>query len=135
VGCVHGAPAVLGGEDELERHRQSGGARAGTPGDLRAVPDGGEGRLDRVGGAQVDPVLGRVVIERQELLGVVGDLGDGLAELRAIGVGEGPDRLLGMGFILRPPDLGQVLLRARVRRFGQRREDVAGLVELMPTSA
>jgi hypothetical protein len=49
VGSVDRAPAVLGGLDELERHGQPGGARAGSSGDLGAVPDGGEGRLDRVG--------------------------------------------------------------------------------------
>ena len=58
VGCVHGAPAVLGGFDELERHREAGRLRAGPFGDLRAVPYGGEGGLDRVRGAQMDPVLG-----------------------------------------------------------------------------
>src|SRR5947207_2659936 len=51
VGCVHGAPAGLGGLDQLERHGQSGRAGAGSLGDLGAVSDGGEGGLDRVGGA------------------------------------------------------------------------------------
>ena len=59
VGCVHGAPAVLGGLDELERHRDTGGPRSRFLRDPLAESDGGEGRLDRVGGAQVDPVLGR----------------------------------------------------------------------------
>src|SRR3954451_7913215 len=45
---------------------------------LVRVPDGGEGRLDRVRGTQMDPVLGGVVVEREELVEVVGDLGDGL---------------------------------------------------------
>ncbi len=36
-----------------------------------AVPDGGKGGLDRVRGAQVDPVLGGVVVEREQHLGVV----------------------------------------------------------------
>jgi hypothetical protein len=47
VGCVHGAPAGLGGLDEFECHGQSCGAGAGSLGDLGAVPDGGEGGLDR----------------------------------------------------------------------------------------
>ena len=58
VGCVHGAPAVLGGLDELECHREPGGARTRALGDLRAMPDCGEGRFDRVRGAQVNPMLG-----------------------------------------------------------------------------
>jgi len=35
VRCVDGAPAVLGGLDELERHGQPGGAAAGSAGDQR----------------------------------------------------------------------------------------------------
>jgi hypothetical protein len=37
-------------------------------------PVGGEGRSDGVARAQVRPVPGRVVIERQQVLGVPGDL-------------------------------------------------------------
>ena len=47
VGCVDRPPAGLGGLDELERHRQPGGSRTRALGDLRAVPDGREGGLDR----------------------------------------------------------------------------------------
>jgi hypothetical protein len=35
VGCVDRAPPVLGGLDELERHRKAGGLGAGPLGDLR----------------------------------------------------------------------------------------------------
>ncbi len=63
VRSVDGAPAGLGGLDQLKCHRQPRGLGAGAAGDLGAVPDGGEGRLDRVGGPQVDPVLGRKVVE------------------------------------------------------------------------
>src|SRR5665648_1008489 len=73
VWCVHGAPPALGGFDELERHRDAGGFGPGALGDLGAVADGGEGRLDRVRGPQVDPVLGGVVVEREQLLDVIGD--------------------------------------------------------------
>jgi hypothetical protein len=41
--CVDHPPAVLGGLDELERHRQPGRSRAGALCDLGPVPDGGEG--------------------------------------------------------------------------------------------
>ena len=36
---------------------------------------------DRVGGAQVDPVLGGVVVEREEHVEVLGDLGGRLGHL------------------------------------------------------
>lgn len=65
VGCVHRASAVLGSLQELEGHGQAGGPRSRPAGELAAVAHGGEGRLDRVGRAQVDPVLGREVVERQ----------------------------------------------------------------------
>lgn len=48
VGCVHGPPPVLGGLDELERHRDPGGTGAWALGDSLTQPDGREGRLDRV---------------------------------------------------------------------------------------
>ena len=84
MGCVDGAPAGLGGLDQLERHRDAGGPGAGALGDPLAQPDGGEGRLDRVRGAQVDPVLGGEVVERQQHVEVVGDLRDGLGPLGAV---------------------------------------------------
>jgi hypothetical protein len=40
----------------------------------------------------MDPVLGRKVVERQQLLDVVGDLGDRLRKLRTIGRLERLDR-------------------------------------------
>jgi hypothetical protein len=45
---VDGAPADLGGFDELERHSQPVGLAAGSAGGLGAVPDGRERRLDRL---------------------------------------------------------------------------------------
>ena len=51
-----------------------------------------EGTLDGVGGAQVLPVLGRVVEEGQQRLSVVGDLGDRLGPLDAVLGGERLDR-------------------------------------------
>jgi len=85
VGCVDRAPAGLGGLDEFEGHRHAGGAGAGSLGDPLAESDGREGLLDRVGRPEVGSVLGGVVVERQQLVQVVGDLGDGLAELGSVG--------------------------------------------------
>ena len=69
------------------------------------MSNGSEGRLDRVGRAQVNPVLGRELVERQELLDVVGDLRDRLGELRAVGGGERLDRVEGVVAVLSAPDL------------------------------
>src|SRR6266571_3348079 len=111
VGRVDRPPPLLGGLDELERHGQAGGLRARAFRHLRPVTDGGERRLDRGGGAQVHPVLGGEVVERQQLVDVVGDLGDGLAELGAVGQLERRHGAAGVLAVLGVPDLGQGLLR------------------------
>ena len=48
------------------------GLAAWALGDAGSEPDRGEGRLDRVAGLEVLPVLGGEVEERQQLVGVVG---------------------------------------------------------------
>ena len=68
VGCVHGAPAGLGGLDELKCHGQPGRPRSRPAGDLGPVSYGPESGFNGVGGAQVNPVLGGVVVEREQLL-------------------------------------------------------------------
>jgi len=45
---------------------------------------------DRVGRASLDPVLGGVVVEREQDVVVLGDLGDRLGPLRAVEVLETP---------------------------------------------
>jgi hypothetical protein len=65
----------------------------------------------------MDPVLGGVVVERQELVEVVGDLGDGLGELRSVGQFERGDRASGVFTILGVPDLCRLfawILRLRL---------------------
>ena len=42
VGCVERTPPGLCGLDELQRHRDAGGAGAGPLGDALAEPDGGD---------------------------------------------------------------------------------------------
>ena len=74
-------------------------------------------------------MLGGIVVERQQLLEVVGDLRDRLGELGAVGGFERSDSSEGVRLVFGVPDLGEGLLRAGMRRLRQRREDVAGLVE------
>jgi hypothetical protein len=82
-----------------------------------AVPDGGEGRLDRVRGAQVHPVLGREVVEGEQLVEVVDELGDSFGELGAVGELERGDRAAGVVAVLGVPDLGEGAFRAGVGGF------------------
>ena len=81
------------------------------------------------------PVLGGVIVEREQLVQIIGDLRGGLRELRAVGGVERLGRLPGVRLVLGAPDRGQGLLRAGVGGLGQRGQDVRRLVSLMPTSA
>jgi hypothetical protein len=63
----------------------------------------------------VDPVLGGIVVERQQLVEVVGDLRGGLGELGAVGGLERCDGGEGVLLIFGVPDLGEGLLRSRMR--------------------
>jgi hypothetical protein len=80
-------------------------------------------------------VLRRIVVEREQLVEIVGDLRDGLAELSTVGQLERRDGAAGVVAVFGVPDLGQGLLRAGVGGLGQRGEYVADLVDVMPTSA
>jgi hypothetical protein len=132
---VHGTPPRLCGLDELERHRDSGGPRAGPLGDPLTQPDGGEGRLDRIGGTQVDPVLGRVVIERQEHVHVLGDLRDRLGPLGAVVGLERFDRRQCVVLVLGVVDLRERGLRAWVRRLRKGGKNIGADMPLMRNSA
>jgi hypothetical protein len=63
----------------------------------------------------VDPVRGGIVVEGQQFVDIVGDLGCGFGEFRAVGGVERLDRVQGMSAVLGVPDLGQRFLRPRVR--------------------
>jgi hypothetical protein len=83
----------------------------------------------------VDPVFGGVVVEREQLVEVVGELGCGLGELRPVGGLERPGGVQGVPAVFGVPDFSQGLLRSRVCGLRERAEDVCDLVKLMPTSA
>jgi hypothetical protein len=93
------------------------------------------GDNDGVGRLQVHPVLGREAVERQQLLLVAGDLGDGLGVLGAVCGGEVLDCLLGVLAVFGVADLRERLAGGGLGRCGQAVEDVDHLVLLMPTSA
>jgi len=65
---VERPPALFSGFDELEGHGEAGCPRPGSLGDVGPQSHGGEGRLDRIGGLEVDPVLGREVVERMTIM-------------------------------------------------------------------
>jgi hypothetical protein len=63
-------------------------------------------------------VPGRVVVERQQLIQVVGDLRDRLGELGSVGSIEGLRRGPGMVLVLGTPDLGQAFFAPWCADFG-----------------
>jgi len=66
----------------------------------RRTPDN-----DRVGGAQMNPVLGGILVELQQHVGVIDDLGDRLGVLGAVIDLEGFDRDLSLVDVLRVVDV------------------------------
>jgi len=82
------------------------------------------GDNDRVRRLQVHPVLGREVVERQQLLLVAGDLGDGFRVLGLVSSVEVPDGLLGVRAVFGVADLGEGLAGRGLGRFRQAVENV-----------
>ena len=72
-----------------------------------------------VSGAQVDPVLRGVVVERQQHVDELGDLGDCLGPLGAVVGLEGFDRLQGVVAVLGVIDFGERGFGTWVRRLRQ----------------
>jgi hypothetical protein len=85
----------------------------------RRTPDN-----DRVGGSQMNPVLGRVFVQFQQHVGVVDDLGDRLGVLGAVVDLEGLDCDLSAVDVLGVVDLLDRRRRGWVRRLRQRGKDI-----------
>ena len=77
-----------GGSDEGHYVGCVDGEPSGALGDALAQADGREGRLDLVRGPQVDPVLGGLVVEREDRVNVVGHLCGGFGPLGPLGLRE-----------------------------------------------
>src|SRR5688500_8281032 len=79
------APALLGSLRQLEDHGERGlvGEAALRPGG--SMPDGGKRALDWIGGAQVLPMLGGEVIEREQRIAILDEAFDGLFVFEAVG--------------------------------------------------
>lgn len=80
----------------------------------------------------MDPVLGGEVVERQQIIDVVGDLLHRLGELRAVGLLEHRDGLERVLLVFRVADLLQGLLRSGLGGLRQAVEHVCNLVNPAP---
>lgn len=65
---IQPAPVLLGLLGQLVYHRERGDPGAASLGTRRTQSDGGECRLNGVGRSQVDPVLGREIIEGEQVV-------------------------------------------------------------------
>ena len=81
------------------------------------------------------PMLGRILVELQQHVGVVDDLGDRLRIFGAVVDFEGLDRELGLVDVLGVVDFPDRRQRTRMCRLRQRGKNIGLLVPLMPTSA
>lgn len=80
-------------------------------------------------------MLGREVVERQQLVLVISDLLNGLGKLRAVELGKRLDRRLGVVAVLGVIDVLDGLLRARLRRLRHGVEDIGRFVNPAPLLA
>ena len=85
-----------------------------------------------IGGTQVDPILGGVVVERQQHVDELGDLHDRLGPLGAVVGIECFDRGQGVVAVLGVVDLGQRSFRTWVRRRRQGGKNIGADVEPAP---
>lgn len=93
------------------------------------MPDGGKGAFDRVGCADVFPMLGRVIVEGQQRIPVLDQLGDRLVPFDAIGFGEEVEGGIGCGLRLGLPDVVEVAFGLGLDGLRHRVQDVHGLVD------
>ncbi len=122
-------PALLSALEQLEDHRQGRRLGAAVPAPLGPQADRGDGRLDRVGGADMHPVLCRVVVERQQLVPILGQAchGPGVLGLEAFqGAIEGP---MGCFARLSHPDLVKIGLDLGLYRLWQLVQHISRLVD------
>ena len=95
---------------------------------VRSQSHRGKGRFDRIGRANVHPVLGREVVEGTQLFAVFLKTLNRLRVLRAIGLDEGIERLVCMRACGRYPDLVPRRLRFGLNAFWHRIEHIARFV-------
>ena len=129
---VQRSPFLAGGLGQLEDHREASDATAVATGLLLSMLDRREDALDRIGGPQVNPVLGREVVEGQELLSIFVETLDRLRILGLIGLDEQIERLVSMRTRVSHPDLMELLFGTGLQALRQLVDHVAALVEPAP---
>lgn len=123
------SPLLLGTQTQFEDHRQDGLFRHTPPASIRPMAHGGKSGFDRIGRADVGPVLGRKVVEGQELFPVLLETGCGLGVFGFIGLQKGVESLFRLLAGLGHPDLVKGLLSFFLKRIRNRVENIGCLVD------
>jgi hypothetical protein len=79
--AAQSSPTALGGLPELVDHGEHPVARQAALGAVGPVPNGGEARLSDVAAANVNPVLGRKFVEREQRCAILRQALGGLGYL------------------------------------------------------
>jgi hypothetical protein len=124
-------PAFRRRYDELEDHEPRRVLRERAFHANRAMPDRCKGAFDRVRRAQMRPVLGGEIEERQQRVAILEQAIDGFVVFGRVFLGEDRHRGFGRSAVLGKPDFAQIPMRIGLNRLRQLVEDVQGLV--LPT--
>lgn len=93
---------------------------------------GCECTLDGIGGSDVFPMLRWEVIERQQHVTILDQLGDSLFVFHAVGFNEKIKGGVGLGLGFRLPDVVQMALGFDLHGFRHRVQDIAGFMKPTP---
>jgi hypothetical protein len=103
-------PFSPGAQNQFEGHGERGLSAEATPGLHGSVAHRRESALDRVGGADIHPVLGPEIVETQQAFTVLDQTFDGLVVLHALGFDEEIKSALGFRLGLGHPDIVQLII-------------------------
>ena len=129
------APTLFRRQRQLEHQAQQGIAGHAVLGPNRTVADCGKGGFDRVGGANMQPVLGRKVVKGQQGSAILQQFFHGLGVLGAEIPRKPVKRLFCLDLSLRHPDIMETRLGLGLNGFGHFVEDVGRLMYPTPLAA
>jgi len=128
IEAAYPPPAFLGAQTKLVNHGQHRVSCHTVLGLIGAVANRAECGLDRIRGAQMDPVLGREIVKGQQAVAVLLQALSRLRILGLIGGDKAIERPPGVFPGLGHPDLVQGGLRFGLHRLRQGIENILGLV-------
>ena len=132
VSAFQAAPCLAGRHHQFENHHERSGVAEAAFGAHGSVPHGREYTFDRVGRAQVLPVLGRKIEEGEHNITIFRQAGDRGLIFRLILLGKDAKGRLRAGPVRRAPNLDEVGLCVLLKGLRQLVEHVGNLVYPAP---